>query len=55
MIISKGLELKKRLFVKDRVANRSVQTVEIDPTEAISVSIISQPDLGILRSVLAKI
>ena len=41
-----------------RVGNRSIWvgfTLEIDPTEAISVSIISQPDPGILRSVLAEI
>ena len=41
-----------------RVGNRLVRvsfTLEIDPTEAISVSIMSQPDPGILRSVLAEI
>ena len=41
-----------------KVGNRSIRvgfTLEIDPTEAISVSIVSQPNPGILRSVLAEI
>ena len=45
-------------MVQIRVGNRSVLvgfTLEIDPAEGILVSIISQTDPGILRSVLAEI